>query len=133
MPMKVQPASAPTKITGRWLQDPTDRSILLPNGITVDDTQFTANAQGRKIIASGTLLGRKANELLFGPAADDDTELYFAWKDYDLAIDGTLIEAVRRGAIFEGLLPAAVSNTNKSKLVNRGFQFIPYTGDGIDE
>lgn len=134
--MKVTQPTIPTKTSGRWMQDYSDRAALLPNGVTLDSAAIkTKYANG--VAPSGALVGRKAGEINFGPAEDTDTEVYFLWKDTNVDIEGNGVvcptEVVRRCAIFSGLLPEQPSDTLKTMLMNRGFQFIPYTGDGIDE
>lgn len=131
--MKVQLPGNSTKTAQRWLQDPSERRVLLPNGVTLDSTQFTADADGQLIVKGGTVIGRADGEEKFGPAAGTDTELYFLWKTINITTEGELAEAVRAGAIFEGLLPEPLDPAVRTKLLDRGFQFIPYPGTGIDE
>lgn len=135
--MRVELAGTPSSTGNRWLQDYSDRSVLLPNGVTMDPAQFGAvDANGRLWVRSGTLIGKTDAEQLFGPATATDDEIYFLWKDSDIKSD-PLVEAVRRGTIYIGLLPTATQTlldaAMRTELRTRNFQLVNYTGAGIDE
>lgn len=130
--MKTELPNGSTRTAQRWLQDPSDRRVLLPNGVTLDPTLFPAAVNGKQIVRGGTAIGKTDAEDLFGPAAAGDDEVYLLWKTVDVA-DDPLAEAVRAGAVFEGLLPAPLDPAVRDILAGRGFQFIKYSGAGIDE
>lgn len=63
-----------------WAGDFLDRDHLIPGGAKLDATAFTADADGRIPLPSGTLVGRTIAErdagTGYGPAADTDDDIY---------------------------------------------------------
>jgi hypothetical protein len=55
-----------------WAGDWLDREHVLPGGVRLDAASFTAGSDGKKTAYSGTPVGRKNGETVWGPAADDD-------------------------------------------------------------
>ena len=134
--MRVSLPTASLKTTGRWLQDYSDRSVLLPGGITLDPVQFPVAVAGHQYVHGGTLVSKKVAEELFGPYDPTDDEVYFLWKTVDLIVEGPLAEAVRRGLIFERFLPdngVSLTAIVKTRLRGLNFQFGNYDGAGADE
>lgn len=111
--------------TPAWVGDYLNREHLLPGGARLDPDKFTAGADGRKFVPSGTLVGRtfedRADGKGFGPVtitpgdseADpptedtiDQDEIYLLVYDvYDAAVNPDC-ELYRHGGIVrENYLP----------------------------
>ncbi len=93
-----------------WAGDFFDRAHMVVGGSQVVAADFTADAQGRKPIPSGTVVGRTYAErdagTGFGPAADSDDEILIVAFDVTNAIDLTDVELYRPGSMVkENLLP----------------------------
>ena len=92
-----------------WAGDYFDRAHMISGGQVVA-TGFTADAEGRKPILSGTLIGRTYAEQVagtgFGPADDADDEMYLVAFDVTDAVDLPDVELYRHGSMVkEDLLP----------------------------
>ena len=131
MGMRVELGGLPNKTSQRWLQDYSDRKVLLPGGVTLDAAQFTADASGRKIVLSGTVIGKLDAEAKYGPVDVGDSEVFILWRDIDITADGELAEAVRSGLLIEKFMPIMTAPVKALLRIN-GFQFLDY-GTGVDE
>lgn len=93
-----------------WAGDYLSREHVLPGGSNVVAADWTADSDGRKVIPSGTVLGRTYAEREagtgFGPAADTDDEILIAAYDVTNAVDLTDVELYRPGSVVkENFLP----------------------------
>lgn len=79
---------------------------FIPGGGRVDASAYTADANGRKAIPAGTLVGRNRNETLYGPVAFtastsvDDEEVYISVHSVLDAADNPEIELLRHGTLI---------------------------------
>lgn len=112
-----------TRTSPRWAGDWNDRIHLLPGGGKVDAAAFAANAQGRKPVPSGTLLGRTNAERdagnPWGPAADTDDEIcLLAFDIVDAAVNPEceIYRPLVGGVVKLQFLPAAPSAAVLAKL-----------------
>ncbi len=81
------------KTAPQWLIEKivTDR-LTIPGGIFIDEADFTADAKGKKLVPSGTLLGRTNAEKMagtgYGKAAAGDEDITINLHDFmDVATD----------------------------------------------
>lgn len=118
----------------RWLMEYSKRDVLLPGGVTLDQTLFPIGDFPKGLVRSGTVISRDPETMLkFGPANVAHSEIYVLWRDIDFEVDGELAEAVRGGPtlVIEKFMPPMAANI-KAALMERNFQFLPYS-DGVDE
>lgn len=119
----------------RWLQEYSTRDVLLPNGVTLDETLFTDDAlYPDGTVKTGTVISRDpATMEKFGPANAAHPEIYVLWRTINFERDGELAEAVRGGPtlVIEKFMPP-MSAAIKAALRERNFQFMPYS-NGVDE
>jgi hypothetical protein len=109
--MKRVSYTTPELTSPAWAGDYLDRSTLLPGGAKINAAAFTAGADGKKYIPSGTLLGRTFVERTagtgFGPAtvASDDEMFLLAFDVVDALIEDDC-ELYRHGSLVkENFLP----------------------------
>lgn len=93
-----------------WAGDFLDRNRLVAGGAKVDATQWTADANNRKPIQSGTLIGRTYAErdagTGFGPAEATDNEIYLVAFDVTDAMQNDDVELYRHNSLVkENKLP----------------------------
>lgn len=107
----------------RWAGDFFNREHLLPGGAQLDAAQFTADANGRKFVPSGTPVGRTVAERAagagFGPAEATDDDFYLTAFDVVDAAFSRDVELYRPGGIVkENFLPvfATLSQALKDKI-----------------
>lgn len=106
--------TGPNLSSGRWAGDYTGRNSLLPGGahLNAADAGFVADADGKKYIPSGTIIGRTRAErdagTGFGPAADADEEFGIVMFDVDDALHLPDCDIYRPGAglvVYSTFLP----------------------------
>lgn len=97
--------------TPRWAGDYGDRSTLLPGGAKLDAAQFTAGSDGKKAVASGTLVGKKFSESSFGPADAADEQFGFVWADVADAASNNDVELYVSGRVKKNFLPTVPGST----------------------
>lgn len=93
-----------------WMGDFAGRDYLIPGGAHVDESAFSADADGFKYIPSGTLVGRTYAERdagdAFGPADDADDEIYLIAYDVDdAAVNPDVVLYRHGGVVKENMLP----------------------------
>lgn len=94
-----------------WAGDGIGHENLLPGGVLVDETEFTAGSDGRKYIPSGTLLGRTDAEAVAGTGfglADvaNDDEIYLLVFDCYDALKNDEVELYRHNRlVYKNFLP----------------------------
>jgi hypothetical protein len=93
-----------------WAVDYFHREHNLPGGARLDAGQFAADANGRRYVPSGTVLGRTVAErdagTGFGPAVAGDDEIYILIHDVYDAARNPECELLRRGSgVKENFLP----------------------------
>jgi len=93
-----------------WAGDFFDREHVLPGGARLDAAAFAADGTGRKLVVSGTLVGRTYTEraagAAFGPAADTDNEVFVVVFDVDDAARNPDVDLYRPGSVLrEDRLP----------------------------
>lgn len=106
--------TGPTLGSPEWMGDFGSRDHLVPGGVKVNaaDAGFVADANGRKPIPSGTILGRTIAErdagTGYGPAAATDpaSEIFILAFDISDALKNDDAELYRPGSIVkENFLP----------------------------
>ena len=104
--------STPVLASPQWAGDTLGRPYLLPGGAKLDAAAFSAGADGKKRVPSGTIVGRTIAErdasAGFGPAAATDEEIYIV--AFDVLDAATLndVELCRPNAglvVKENFLP----------------------------
>lgn len=93
-----------------WCADYRSRDHLIPAPMRLDAAQFTADANGRRYVPSGTYVGRTYAErdanTGFGPAAAADDEQYLIAFPVSDATNDPTFTAVRGGTVVkENYLP----------------------------
>lgn len=93
-----------------WCGDYGDREHLMPGGGRLNPADFTADAQGRKLVLSGTLIGRTIAErdanAGFGPWTAGDEDVYLLWQDVTDAALNADADLYRPGSLVkENYLP----------------------------
>lgn len=94
----------------RWAADFLSPDKLIPGGARLHAADFSAGADGKKRLASGTFLGRTFAERTsgqgFGPYADGDDEQYIAAGDVVDIDDNPDVSLVGHNTkIYENRLP----------------------------
>lgn len=94
-----------------WAGDFKGRDHLVPGGARLDASAFTADANGRKPVPSGTFVGRTFAEAAagtgYGPAADTDEEFFLTAFDVTDALRKADCELYRPPSIvYTNFLPA---------------------------
>lgn len=111
-----------TRTSPRWAGDWNDRIHLLPGGAKVDAAAWAADGNGRKLLPSGTLLGRTNAERdagsPYGPAADTDDEIALLAFDIDAAKNPEceIYRPLVGGVVKLAYLPAAPTSAVLAKL-----------------
>lgn len=112
-----------TDTTPTFIGDFLSRDYLLAGGVKVAAADFTANTNGKRYVAAGTLIGRtyaeQDTDTPFGAAADTDDEVFIvAYDIYDLN-EINDAEVLRRETLIKyNLLPGwtAMSAALKAKV-----------------
>lgn len=94
-------ASAP-----RWAGSYGHRDVLLSGGAKLDAAQFSAGSDGKKLVPSGTLVGKTFAEASYGPADVADDQFAFVWLDVVDAATNNDVELYVRGEVRLNRLPA---------------------------
>lgn len=104
--------TAPVLASPTWAGDFGSRDHLIPGGFKVNsaDAGFVADAKGRKVIPSGTILGRTLAErdagTGLGPAVATDDEIYLNYFEITDALQLDEFVAYRHGSVVkENFLP----------------------------
>ncbi len=117
--------TGPTLASPPWAGDFGSRDHLLPGPFKVNsaDAGFVADAAGRKVIPSGTILGRTLAErdasTGFGPYAALDDEVYINYFEVTDALALDDVEMYRPGSqVKENFLPgwAGLAAGTKTKI-----------------
>ena len=99
------PTVTGTLAAPRWAGDYLNRDSLIPGGARLDPAGFTADAEGRKHVPSGTPVGRTLVErdagTGFGPAADTDDACRLALNTAERFADGLATREECRAAHAE--------------------------------
>lgn len=113
------PSLTPPIWAGDWL----DRNSLIPGGAKVLAAAITADANGKKPVPNGTLLGRTFAErdagTAFGLAVDTDDEFFIVAFDVTDALNNNDVELYRPGMLVkENFLPGwpGLSSALKAKV-----------------
>ena len=107
---KVEQTTPTSTLNPNFMVDFLDREHLLPGGARLDPAGFTADANGRKPVIAGTIVGRTRAErdagTGYGPAGAADEEVYIVAFDCTNALDNPDVELVRHfSGIKENKLP----------------------------
>jgi len=96
-----------------WQGDFSDREHVLPGGAVVDASLFTANGEGKKFIASGSLVSRATKDAKFGPFNKTHADIYLVLHDVTDAAVNPEVELYRHGGLVKvNHLPAASQATD---------------------
>lgn len=102
--------TGPTLTSPPWAGDFGSRDHLVPGPFKVNAALFTADADGRKNVPSGTILGRTLAErdagTGFGPAGIADEEIFINYFEVTDAVELDDVEMYRPGSqVKENFLP----------------------------
>lgn len=100
----------PTLASPVWAGDYGSRDHLIPGGAKLNAADFTAGADGKKFVPSGTVVGRTIAErdasTGYGPAAATDAETFIIYHDVADALHINDCTLYRPGGIVkENFLP----------------------------
>jgi hypothetical protein len=99
-----------TATGGAWAGDLLDRDHLVPGGVKLDPTEFTADEAGRVYVPGGTVIGRtiaeRDNGDGYGAAADADDEIFVqAFDVFDATQNNDAVLYRPNSVIKENFMP----------------------------
>lgn len=110
-----------------WL-DTTEALRFVVAGVTIDADTVAADGNGKKIIKSGTPLGKITATGLYGPASDAavdgrETAVALLWNTLEVTDGDKIGAALDHARVREAALPVVVTAAQKAELMDRGITF----------